>query len=139
MTARAARIGVVEDNVIDVEVFRRAFGPLGIIERWPSGEALAQAQVFDPGLFASLDLLLVDLGLPGIDGVEVVRAVRASPDGAQLPIVMLTGSAAEQDIIRALRADITEYEVKPDDVEGLRALVGRCQQLLQDKGPRPAS
>ena len=67
MADRAPRIGVVEDNAFDVEVFRRAFAPLGALERWPNGEAFAQAQVAEPSLLATLDLLLVDLGLPGID------------------------------------------------------------------------
>lgn len=125
-----ARIGLVEDNPSDVEAFRRAFAPLGAIDHWPTGEGLQASLEQRPGLLGELDLLLVDLGLPGMDGVAVVRAVQEARGAGALPIVVLTGSSDEHDILRALHAEVTEYEVKPDDVDGLRELVGRCERLI---------
>lgn len=123
-------VGLVEDSDDDFQIFERAFAPVATVRRWESGEALAQEFERSPELLASLDLLVVDLNLPGIDGVQLVRLVRASV-GGDLPVLMLTGSGAERDVVRALDADVTEYEVKPSNLTDLRALVERSELLLR--------
>lgn len=123
-------IGLVDDNDDDAANFARAFEALGTVSRWSSGEHLLEELGRDPGLFKGFGLLLLDLNLPGADGVSLLQQVRTS-DGGDLPVVMLTGSAAEHDILRALEATADEYEVKPNDLAGLRALVARCAALAR--------
>lgn len=130
-------IGLVEDDDHDHFAYERAFAPLGSMRRWRSGEELVAAITEDEALLDGLALLIVDLNLEGIDGVEVTRRVRGSEGGAALPILVLTGSAAEDDIVRALEAEASEYEVKPDNVEDLHALVERSKPLLRT-GPSAA-
>lgn len=74
------------------------------------------------------DLVLVDLGLPGIDGFEVTRQLKADASTARIPIVALTARAMKSDQEAALAAGCDDYDTKPVDLARLlgkiRALVG---------------
>lgn len=134
-------LGLVEDNDDDAANFARAFAEVATVRRWPSGEALLQELELQPSLVAELDLLVLDLNLPGADGVATVAQLREQ-SAARPPIVILTGSHAEHDILRALAVEVDEYEVKPHDLAGLRALVGRCTAIAgdaQSRRPQPGA
>lgn len=60
-------------------------------------------------------LVLLDLRLPKIDGLEVLRIVKADPDLTLIPVVVLTTSAAESDVARAYESHANSYLVKPVD------------------------
>ena len=91
------------------------------------GYAVKQAQSADQG-FAVLDngevdLVITDIKLPGSDGMEVLRRVRAKrPD---VPVVMITAYGSVQQAVDALKAGALDYVVKPFDVEELKIVVGR--------------
>src|SRR3954452_15684999 len=76
------------------------------------------------------DLLLLDLGLPGLDGVEVCRRVRAARP--RLPILMLTAQREELDIVSALDAGADDYVPKPFR---LAELLARIRALLRRGHP----
>jgi two-component system phosphate regulon response regulator PhoB len=76
------------------------------------------------------DLLLLDLMLPGLDGIEVCRMLRESPKTADLPIVMLTARGEEQDIVRGLEAGADDYVTKPFSA---RILLARLAAVLRRK------
>jgi CheY-like chemotaxis protein len=82
-------------------------------------------------------LILLDLQLPKIGGMEVLRAVRASPSLASIPVVVLTTSASEQDIMRAYAHHVNSYLVKPDDFSLFEALVEEVDDywLLLNRQP----
>lgn len=126
-------IGLVEDSDADAHLFKRAFAGVADVRRWPDGESLLAAVLDDPSLLSSLAALVLDLSLPGIDGVHIAHTLRNAPSGRDLPIVVLSGSSAETDILRALDADVTEYEVKAADVRGLRAFVERTMGLVEHR------
>ena len=60
-----------------------------------------------------VDLVIVDMNMPGMDGIEFVRAVRAMPDRQGLPIIMLTTERRDQDVKLAYDAGVNMYLVKP--------------------------
>lgn len=62
-------------------------------------------------------LVLLDLKLPAIDGITVLRTIRATPTLASIPVVVLTGSAMEADIKTTIALGIEEYVVKPMDIQ----------------------
>jgi two-component system phosphate regulon response regulator PhoB len=96
-----------------------------------SGErALALAQVQPP------DLVLLDLMLPGIDGLSVCRRLRASAATAGVPIIMLTAKGEETDIVTGLNAGASDYITKPFSRS---VLLARVRAVLRDKAARAAA
>jgi CheY-like chemotaxis protein len=69
------------------------------------------------------DVALVDIGLPGWDGYEVVRRVRAAPGGSAVLLVALTGYGRDEDRRRAAAAGFDAFLVKPFDVAGFERVV----------------
>ena len=71
------------------------------------------------------DMILVDGEMPNMDGYEVARTVRGSPDTAHLPIIMITGLRKDGDRLRALQEGIDDFIRKPVGVEELKLRTGR--------------
>ena len=96
-------------------------------------EALAQAHAEKP------DLLILDLMLPEIDGLEVCKRLRAAPDTAMVPIIMLTAKAEESDTVIGLELGADDYVTKPFSPKTLVARVKALFRRLDrkpDDGPR---
>jgi two-component system response regulator len=70
-------------------------------------------------------LLLLDLKMPKVDGIEVLRQIRADENLHTLPVVMLTSSAEESDIVRSYNLGVNSYIVKPVDFHQLSDEVAR--------------
>jgi CheY-like chemotaxis protein len=103
------RVLVIEDNPDNLLLVRMLLSPLDLelteATDGPSGIALAQA--------ASFDLILLDIQLPGMDGYQVVKALRALPGIGDTPIMAITSFAMAGDRERALLEGFTEYIEKP--------------------------
>ena len=69
--------------------------------------------------------MLLDLNLPGIDGIEVLRRIKSDPETKAIPVIMMTGSEADQDIIDSYRYGTNSYIVKPVDFAKLSETVAR--------------
>ena len=107
---------LIEDRLTDLDLTRRAFErrrllnpiqvardgeeALAYIERWEAGER--------PPVF-----ILLDLGLPKISGLEVLRQFRNNPSSSSIPVVVLTTSAEDRDIEEAYKLGCNSYIVKP--------------------------
>jgi phosphoserine phosphatase RsbU/P len=72
----------------------------------------------------SYDLILLDIVMPGLDGMQVLKEVRQHKSRAHLPIIMVTSRDAPHDIVEALREGANDYVTKPIDVEVVLARVG---------------
>lgn len=118
------RILVVDDDPTVAEVVAGYLTRSGyLVDRAADGhEGLARAESFRP------DLLVLDLMLPGIDGLEVCRRLRATGHGAALPVVMLTAKGDEADRILGLELGADDYVTKPFSP---RELVLRVQSVLR--------
>ncbi|HYE18462.1 MAG TPA: response regulator transcription factor [Tepidisphaeraceae bacterium] len=75
-----------------------------------------------------LDLIILDLMMPGIDGLEVCRRLRADPRSARVPIIMLTAKATESDRVVGLEIGADDYITKPFSP---RELVARVRAILR--------
>jgi len=111
---------VVDDLPQNVRLLGAVLTPRGyhVIEAKSGEEAIAMLTTHD----ATVDLLLLDVQMPGIDGYEVCRRLRADPRTAYLPIVMITASG-DQQRISALEAGADDFVAKPFDTAELLARV----------------
>ena len=81
------------------------------------------------------DIVLLDLMLPGIDGLEVCRRIRATPDNAALPVIMLTAKGEDVDKVVGLEVGADDYLAKPFNP---RELLARMRALLRRTAPTAA-
>jgi len=125
MTDRA-RVLVVEDDPDIGDVVRRSLRREGYDVRLAAdgSEALDEAAVFEP------DAVVLDLGLPKVDGIEVSRRLRADGD---VPILMLTARDSVDSRVEGLDSGADDYLVKPFD---LQELLARVRALLRRRPPR---
>jgi len=84
------------------------------------------------------DVMLVDIGLPGMDGYEVARRVRRDPALTQVVLVALTGYGRDEDKREAMAAGFDHHLVKPVNPEALHGLVARLGKQDPEKTPTAA-
>jgi CheY-like chemotaxis protein len=83
-----------------------------------------EGEFADRGKFPFPDLVITDLKMPQMDGLEVLRRVRAHPEFCELPVVMLSGSGHEKDVRQAYRLGANAYFQKPTSFNEFIALLG---------------
>ncbi len=76
-----------------------------------------------------INLVITDWNMPQMDGLTLVKALRSSDEFKQLPILMITTRSVRDDIVKALKAGVNNYIVKPFSPETLRA---KIQEVLSD-------
>jgi CheY-like chemotaxis protein len=114
---------LVEDDPAHAEIVRRNFTNFRVANRLMHVADGQQAldYLFRQGEFQEPDraprpsLILLDLRLPKVDGLEVLKAIKADPDLARIPVVVLTTSAAGIDMAKAYGCHANSYLVKPVD------------------------
>ncbi len=112
---------VVDDNVVNLKLAREILTACGydVIEAATGAEAISRAQEHHPGL------VLLDMALPDIDGLEVLARLRSLPSTKDLPIVAMTAQAMVGDRERFLAAGCDGYIGKPISVRTLALEVER--------------
>jgi CheY-like chemotaxis protein len=116
---------LVEDDPAHAEIVRRNFVKSRIanrLEHVADGQAaldyLYRRNGFsDPALAPMPDIILLDLRLPKVDGLEVLKIVKGDPDLSRIPVVILTTSSVEADVARAYDSHANSYLVKPVEFE----------------------
>ncbi len=78
------------------------------------------------------DLILLDLNLPRIDGKQVLREIRADEKLKEIPVVMLTTSAEERDIVESYRLGVNAYITKPVEVQDFMESVQKLEEFWFD-------
>lgn len=137
---------LVEDNPRDAELTQRALRQHRLANRlvhvkdgqealdWlfrvsPSGEKDAMRHP---------KIVLLDLKLPKVDGLEVLRKIRSDPRTQLIPVVVLTSSRQESDIVKSYSLGVSSYIVKPVDFDNFAAAVAEIGHywLLVNQGPQ---
>jgi signal transduction histidine kinase/ActR/RegA family two-component response regulator len=130
-TGRAPVVLVVDDHPVNREVARvmlEAFG-CEVVEVCDGQEAV------DAAAANAFDLVLMDVRMPGMDGLEATRRIRARPDGGDLAIVAMTADAMPEDVARCLASGMNAHMAKPISQAGLLAMLTRA---LNGDLPAPA-
>ena len=125
-----ARILVVDDepDAIQLIAYNLTAADYEVITAADGGEGLKKARTLSP------NLIVLDLMLPEIDGLEVCKLLRRDPNTAAIPIIMLTAKAAEMDRVLGLELGADDYVTKPFSP---RELVLRVKRLLRSGTPAP--
>ncbi|MEU8899808.1 response regulator [Nocardia sp. NPDC048505] len=76
------------------------------------------------------DLILLDLNLPKYDGRQVLEKIKSDPDLSHIPVVVLTTSAAEEDILRSYRLHANAYVTKPVDLDQFVAAIKQIDDFF---------
>lgn len=130
MVVNAVDILLVEDNPGDVVLTQVAFHNAKVANALhvvPDGES-ALRFLRNEGEFRGRrrpDLVLLDLNLPGLSGQEVLAQLKADPDLRTIPVVVLTSSSDERDVLRSYSNHANAYVTKPVDLTKLVELVTR--------------
>ncbi len=119
------RILIVEDDVRNVYAVTNIFEPLGaVVQIARNGrEALDALERSAEAPETAIDLVLMDVMMPEMDGLTATRELRKRPEWKKLPVIMLTAKAMKDDQEKCLDAGANDYMAKPLDVEKLISLV----------------
>lgn len=120
---------LVEDNPADMRLVREALSESAVaVELHWVADGGAALDFLRRGAGHALaptpDLVLLDLNLPGIGGKEVLGEIKRDRALAMIPVVVLTSSAARQDVLDAYAGHVNSYMVKPRDFDDYLSLVG---------------
>ncbi|MEZ4235446.1 MAG: response regulator [Myxococcota bacterium] len=130
MRAEFLNILVVDDDPIDVMAFQRAARRCG----WPNRVTVAasgeEALALVRGL-AAPKLVLLDIRMPGMGGLETLRQLRADPALTHTCVFMLTSSDDPSDVDAAYRLHANAFVVKQSGADGMRAIVERIRSFAE--------
>jgi DNA-binding response OmpR family regulator len=122
------KVLVADDDVVSVRLLSAVLTRRGY-EVLTAGDGNAAWDILtgnDPPPIA-----LLDWAMPGVDGVELCRRLRARPESAGLFLVMCTGRDSREDIVTGLRAGANDYIAKPFDPEELDARLGTAARMIR--------
>ena len=130
MDGLAVEILLVEDSDTDLELALRALTKAKVANRIEVARDGAEALdfLFSQGAFAGRpadnpQLVLLDLKLPMVDGLEVLRTIKQNSATRTIPVVMLTSSHEQRDVVESYNLGANSYIVKPVDFDGFMAAV----------------
>jgi CheY-like chemotaxis protein len=135
MKANLISVLLVEDDPGDVLLIREAFSEqkVGNILSVVSDGMQAIEYVRGEGDFAERerpDLILLDLNLPRKSGTEVLAEIKADPELVTIPVIVLTTSEAEEDVLRSYQAHANAYITKPVDFDRFRQIVHKIDDFF---------
>jgi two-component system, response regulator len=124
---------LVEDSAADAHLAMRALERQKIGNRiiWLKDGAEALDYLFSRGAYAERrnhmpKMILLDLKMPKVDGIEVLRQIKADDRTRAIPVVILTSSAEESDLVRSYQLGVNSYIVKPVDFSQFNETVAKA-------------
>ena len=142
-----AVILLVEDDCDDQALMRRVLGK----SRYPvdlqivsDGQKamdylLARDQFAEPGSAPRPDLVLLDLNMPNLNGMQVLEEVRADPDLRLIPVVVLTTSQQEEDVLRSYDLGCNSFVTKPAEMDSLLQMLRTLESYWLDLVTLPSA
>lgn len=119
MEDKQTSILLIDDDDVDVMTVKRAFkknnitNPLYVVGNGVEALALLRSKAVSKRLLGSRRLLLLDLNMPKMGGIEFLRELRADPQLRVLPVIVLTTSNEDKDKVEAYNLNVAGYIIKP--------------------------
>ncbi len=145
MIEQDVEILLVEDNPNDAELTIRALKKQNLANRlhWVKDGAEALDFIFTKGIYSNRNsenkpkVILLDLKLPKVDGLEVLKKLKEDEQTRMIPVVVLTSSREEEDMVKSYSYGVNSYIVKPVDFEKFMTAVSNLglYWLLLNKQP----
>lgn len=136
MGTQAKKLLIIDDDMIDAHFVVRAFSAVGRnIEITHATDADGATSALSDAMF---DYVLLDINLPGTDGLEMLKRIRANERTAILPVIMLSSSMNPSDIYKCYAGGANAYTVKPSSLQGYRDFAEGFARFWLDQsiGPR---
>jgi CheY-like chemotaxis protein len=139
---------LVEDSAADAEMTIRALKRHKLANRlvWVKDGAEALEFVYCTGAFANRQnghpkLVLLDLKMPRVDGIEVLQRLKSDAATCTIPVVVLTSSAEESDVVNSYKLGVNSYLVKPVDFNQFMDVIAQAglYWAVLNRGPYHAS
>lgn len=135
MNAELISVLLVDDDPGDVLLIREAFSEqkVGNVLSVVSDGVEAMEYVRGQGAYAGStrpDLILLDLNLPRKSGAEVLAEIKGDPALSTIPVIVLTTSEAEEDVLRSYKAHANAYITKPVDFDRFREIVHKIDDFF---------
>ena len=137
--AAAVDILLVEDNANDAELTLRALKQRNLANQvFVCRDGAEALDFFFTGATPVPKVVLLDLKLPKVDGLEVLRKIRSDLRTQLIPVVVLTSSRQESDIVKSYSLGVSSYIVKPVDFDNFAAAVAEIGHywLIVNQGPQ---
>jgi CheY-like chemotaxis protein len=115
-----SRVLVVDDDIRNTYALSKALTDAGLEVVMAENGKMALDKLEEDG---AIDLVLMDVMMPIMDGYEATRAIRQKPEFEQLPIISLTAKAMPEDRAKSLAAGANDYLTKPVDIEKLLSII----------------
>ena len=117
---RPARILLIEDSVADAKLVQLALEESGstseVLRAEDGADAVVKLDAIAAGDIARPDLVVLDINLPRVNGIDVLRRIKADPDLRTLPVVVFSTSRSDVDVAAAYACGASSYVVKPVDL-----------------------
>ena len=131
--ASPVEILLVEDNPADAEMTLRALRRNNLANKvhWVKDGEQALEFMFRTGAYADRDpvevpkLVMLDIKMPKVDGIEVLRRIKANEETRSVPVVVMTSSNEERDVVESYRLGVNSYIVKPVQFESFLETVAK--------------
>ena len=137
---------LAEDNPADAEMTMRALRRNNLANkvRWVKDGEEALEFMFRTGAYADRDpaqvpkLVMLDIKMPKVDGIEVLRRLKENPETRAIPVVVMTSSNEERDVFESYRLGVNSYIVKPVQFDAFLETVAKIGMywVLTNRAPK---
>lgn len=114
-----SKVLVVEDNIMNMVLVRDTL----VLNKFTVIEAATGKEAVEKACSQIPDIILMDVNLPGMDGITAMRHIKANPPTSKIPVVALTASVMKEDRDRTMRAGFDGFIAKPIDLHELVRVV----------------
>ena len=122
------KILIVDDFSTMRRIVKNLLRDLGFTNTSEADDGLTALPMLEGGKF---DFLVTDWNMPGMQGIDLLKAVRADPDLASLPVLMVTAESKKDQIIEAAQAGVNGYVVKPFTAVTLKEKINKIFERIE--------